>query len=313
MSSSSSSSDSNSSATISRRVGSPIPYEGPSRVRSQPRSRRELPLDKSNSDDVPNNASESNPWDDIVSTVKQQAHLIKQKYYIPNSYEVIIPSVSDRMHRPPPGFCAFSLNHFDAGLRLPLTPYIAQILRRLEARLTQRIRASQAQTAAEASVPQGNPQVAPPSTISSRPASTTPLALEGPSNPPPIVIGSEETRSRGLPRDVSHEVDSPNRSRTDESSPGGLVTRRRKRGKSPMGPKARSRSQSLRVDQRSDFLADGRNMEVLNDIISCWRKARKELRTPNHLSAELHGEKFIPDWRVSSNSTVLGSQSGQET
>ncbi|KAL2245793.1 UNVERIFIED_CONTAM: hypothetical protein Sindi_2847500 [Sesamum indicum] len=54
-------------------------------------------------------------------------------------------------------------------------------------------------------------------------------------------------------------------------------------------------------------------MEVLNDIATCWRKAREDLRAPNHPSAELNGEKFVPDWKVSSNSTVLGSQSDQET
>ncbi|KAL2237581.1 UNVERIFIED_CONTAM: putative mitochondrial protein [Sesamum indicum] len=179
-----------------------------------------------------------------------------------------------------------------------------------QARLTQRIRATQSRVAAGAEAPS---QVASPSPTTARPTAENPPALEGPRNPPPIVIGSEETRSRGLPRDISHEVDSPYRSRTDESSPGGLVTRRRRRGKSPIGPNTRSRSQSLRIDQRFDPMVEGRNMEMLNDIATCWRKAREDLRTPNHPSAELKGEKFVPDWKVSSNSTVLGSQSGQET
>ncbi|KAL2230456.1 UNVERIFIED_CONTAM: hypothetical protein Sindi_1640000, partial [Sesamum indicum] len=403
-------------------------HKGPSRNRSHRRSHRDQHVEESSSDDAPTLVMlETNPWEGI-------------KYYIPSSFEVIVPRSHDRMHRPPPGFCAFSLNHFDAGLRLPLALYVAQILRRLEicpmqlfpnsirhiilfviimrvhrfepnfdnfwtlysfttsirsadngffylsarkdcryldpltsnvgpwkkrfifirpplgrewpfrcdqinsltsyrydpkkvlveevlrlahlspapipvegslddmvtqARITQRIRAAQARAAAESVA---NPSVAPPSATSSRPAvegSTAPVGSPS-RNSLPIDIGSEETRSRGLLRDVPHELQgSPNRSCTDESSPGGLVGRKRQRGKSPMRPNTRSRSQSLRVDPQlnSAAIEERRNMEMLND----------DLRTPNHPIAELNGVKLIPDWKVSSSSTVLGSQSGQET
>ncbi|KAL2240927.1 UNVERIFIED_CONTAM: hypothetical protein Sindi_0733900 [Sesamum indicum] len=359
MSSSRSSSDSNStSATISHRVGSSIPHEGPSRVRLRHRSRRDQLVEEF--DDTPTYVMpKHSPWEGIVSTVKQQVHLIKEKYYIPNSFEVMIPRSCDRMHRPPRGFCAFSLNHFDAGLRLPLALYVAQILRRLElcpmqlgffylsvrrdcryldpltsnvgpsywydpkrilveevlklahlspapipiegslddmvtqARLTQHIRAAQARATAESVAPL---QVAPPSATSSRPGAENSIAPEEspPRNPLSIDVRSKDTRSRGLLRDVSHKVlGSLDRSRTDESSPGGSVGRRRRRD--------------------STFVEERRNMEMLNDIANCWRKAREDLRTPHHLTAELSGEKLIPDWKVSSSCTVLGSQSGQET
>ncbi|KAL2226404.1 UNVERIFIED_CONTAM: hypothetical protein Sindi_1999100, partial [Sesamum indicum] len=177
------------------------------------------------------------------------------------------------------------------------------------ARLTQRIRAAQARAAAES--------VAPPSATSTRPVAESSMAPKGsrPRSPFLIDVGSEDTGSRGLLRDVSHELlGSPNRSCTDESCPGGLVGQRRRRGKSPMRPNMRSRSQSLRVDPQSDSAAvqERRNMEMLNDVSNCWRKACEDLRTPNHLTAELTGEQLILDWKVSSSCTVLGSQSGQE-
>ncbi|KAL0344633.1 UNVERIFIED_CONTAM: hypothetical protein Sradi_4294600 [Sesamum radiatum] len=59
------------------------------------------------------------PWAGIVSNVKLPIHRIKEKYFIPNDYEVRIPRKFDRMHRPPVGFCPFFLLYFEAGLRLP--------------------------------------------------------------------------------------------------------------------------------------------------------------------------------------------------
>ncbi|KAL2241786.1 UNVERIFIED_CONTAM: hypothetical protein Sindi_0296600 [Sesamum indicum] len=79
----------------------------------------------------PQQVLQPTPWAEIVSTVRLQIQKIKEKFFIPSSYEIIIPLSSDRMHRPPPGFCSFSLQHFEAGLRFPLPPSVALILRRL--------------------------------------------------------------------------------------------------------------------------------------------------------------------------------------
>ncbi|KAL0406549.1 UNVERIFIED_CONTAM: hypothetical protein Slati_3968800 [Sesamum latifolium] len=46
--------------------------------------------------------------------------------------KVRIPRKFDRMHRPPHGFCPFSLVHFEAGFRLPLTIPVARILQGLD-------------------------------------------------------------------------------------------------------------------------------------------------------------------------------------
>ncbi|KAL2224729.1 UNVERIFIED_CONTAM: hypothetical protein Sindi_3001200 [Sesamum indicum] len=72
-----------------------------------------------------------NPWEAVVSTVRMPVHKIREKYHIPSDFDVVIPATFDRMHRPPEGFCAFSIKHLDAGLRFPLAPPVAAILKKL--------------------------------------------------------------------------------------------------------------------------------------------------------------------------------------
>ncbi|KAL2241159.1 UNVERIFIED_CONTAM: hypothetical protein Sindi_0757100 [Sesamum indicum] len=101
--------------------------------------RRRLRTNRANNSDLNMNPAledsqpvlQPTPWAEIVSTVKLQMHKIKEKFFIPSNYEIVIPRSSDRMHRPPPGFCSFSLQHFEAGLRFSLPPSVALILRRL--------------------------------------------------------------------------------------------------------------------------------------------------------------------------------------
>ncbi|KAL2248306.1 UNVERIFIED_CONTAM: hypothetical protein Sindi_2682900 [Sesamum indicum] len=445
---------------ISRRIESDTPNEGPSRVRLR-RVSRNPPRAVSGSDGTPDAASEFKPWENIVSTVRQQVHLIREKYHIPPSFEIVIPAPTDRMHRPPRGFCSLSLNHFDAGLRLPRAPYVSQILRRLElcpmqlspnsirhiiifiiimrvhryepsfdnfwslysftasarsadsgffylsarkecrflapltsnvgpwkkrfifvrpppgrgwpfccdwvlekpkpvvegggleddlirslssyrydpkkilmeevlrlahlspapipvegslddmvgqARLTKRIRAIRAQSNAAVVTP------AAPSSATSRPVEDPMIPESSRPRSPPIEVGSEDIRSRTRLRAAQPGSGSPDRSRTDESEPGGLITRRRRRDKSPMGSNTRARTQPLVASSSvSAAPGDRRGLEMLSDISECWRKAREDLRAPNHPMAARVGEKFVPDWNVSPNSSVLGSHSGQES
>ncbi|KAL2230937.1 UNVERIFIED_CONTAM: hypothetical protein Sindi_1688100 [Sesamum indicum] len=71
-----------------------------------------------------------NPWKAVVSKVRTPVDKIREKYHIPSDY-IIIPATFDRMHRPPEGFCAFSIKHLDAGLRFPFAPPVAAILNKL--------------------------------------------------------------------------------------------------------------------------------------------------------------------------------------
>ncbi|KAL2230542.1 UNVERIFIED_CONTAM: hypothetical protein Sindi_1648600 [Sesamum indicum] len=72
-----------------------------------------------------------NPWEAVVSKVRTPVHKIREKYHISSDFDVVIPATFDRMHRPPEGFSAFSIKHLDAGLRFPLAPPVAAILKKL--------------------------------------------------------------------------------------------------------------------------------------------------------------------------------------
>ncbi|KAL2246280.1 UNVERIFIED_CONTAM: hypothetical protein Sindi_2896200 [Sesamum indicum] len=73
-----------------------------------------------------------NPWEGVVSSARTPIEKIRAKYFIPPEYKIRIPRTFDRMHRPPSGFCAFSVKHFDTRLRFPLAPPLARILNKLE-------------------------------------------------------------------------------------------------------------------------------------------------------------------------------------
>ncbi|KAL2237264.1 UNVERIFIED_CONTAM: hypothetical protein Sindi_0918100 [Sesamum indicum] len=124
------------SDSVPRLAFPPVLLGGLSRVRSRHRSRHNVHEEEHDSKETHSYARfqsmlDQNSWVGIVSTVKQQIHKIKEKYFIPHGYELVIPWSFDRMHYPPRGFCSFSLHHFDTGLRLPLAPPVAHILTRL--------------------------------------------------------------------------------------------------------------------------------------------------------------------------------------
>ncbi|KAL2226897.1 UNVERIFIED_CONTAM: hypothetical protein Sindi_2048400 [Sesamum indicum] len=128
----------NSSFSIS--ATSPLhELEGPSTARSRSRSRsqsRSNPSDNPSDDETPRyvryqQSLDNSPWIGIVSKVKQSISQIKEKYFIRHDFEVLIPRSFDRMHTPPVGFCTLSIGHFEAGLRLPLAPPVARILKGL--------------------------------------------------------------------------------------------------------------------------------------------------------------------------------------
>ncbi|KAL2250015.1 UNVERIFIED_CONTAM: 8-hydroxygeraniol dehydrogenase [Sesamum indicum] len=113
--------------------------KGPSIARSRSRSRsqsRSNPSNNPSDDETPRyvryqQSLDNSPWIGIVSKVKQSISQIKEKYFIPHDFEVLIPRSFDRMHTPPVGFCTLSIGHFEAGFRLPLAPPVARILKGL--------------------------------------------------------------------------------------------------------------------------------------------------------------------------------------
>ncbi|KZV28759.1 hypothetical protein F511_29237 [Dorcoceras hygrometricum] len=68
-------------------------------------------------------------WYEIKASTLRQSEIsvIRDKAGINDLYEVAIPHVRDRAHRPPPGFHSFYVNQIDRGLRFPIPKFITDL------------------------------------------------------------------------------------------------------------------------------------------------------------------------------------------
>ncbi|KZV55930.1 hypothetical protein F511_20752 [Dorcoceras hygrometricum] len=68
-------------------------------------------------------------WYEIKASTIRQSDIsyVKDKAGITSLYEVIIPHIHARAHRPPAGFHTFYINQIDRGLRFPLPTFIASL------------------------------------------------------------------------------------------------------------------------------------------------------------------------------------------
>ncbi|KZV52197.1 hypothetical protein F511_07152 [Dorcoceras hygrometricum] len=68
-------------------------------------------------------------WYEIKASTLRQSDIsvIRDKTRINDLYEVAIPHVRDRAHRPPPGFHSFYVNQIDRGLRFPIPKFITDL------------------------------------------------------------------------------------------------------------------------------------------------------------------------------------------
>ncbi|KZV18585.1 hypothetical protein F511_42315 [Dorcoceras hygrometricum] len=68
-------------------------------------------------------------WYEIKASTLRQSDIsyVKDKAGITSLYEVVIPPIHARAHRPPAGFHTFYINQIDRGLRFPLPTFIASL------------------------------------------------------------------------------------------------------------------------------------------------------------------------------------------
>ncbi|KZV26652.1 hypothetical protein F511_15817 [Dorcoceras hygrometricum] len=68
-------------------------------------------------------------WYEIKASTLRQSDIsyVKDKAGITSLYEVVIPHIHARAHRPPAGFHTFYINQIDRGLRFPLPTFIASL------------------------------------------------------------------------------------------------------------------------------------------------------------------------------------------
>ncbi|KZV52541.1 hypothetical protein F511_29726 [Dorcoceras hygrometricum] len=68
-------------------------------------------------------------WYEIKASTLKESDIsyVKDKAGITSLYEVVIPHIHARAHRPPAGFHTFYINQIDRGLRFPLPTFIASL------------------------------------------------------------------------------------------------------------------------------------------------------------------------------------------
>ncbi|KZV42498.1 hypothetical protein F511_20951 [Dorcoceras hygrometricum] len=68
-------------------------------------------------------------WYEIKASTLKESDIsyVKDKAGITSLYEVVIPHIHARAHRPPAGFHTFYINQIDQGLRFPLPTFIASL------------------------------------------------------------------------------------------------------------------------------------------------------------------------------------------
>ncbi|KAK4435058.1 hypothetical protein Salat_0669100 [Sesamum alatum] len=84
--------------------------------------------------------------------------------------------------------------------------------------------------------------------------------------------------------------------------------RKHKKHRSNGSSKSSKRSQS-RSELRAakDAAEEKENTKHLKEMVVWWKQAREELKAPSSRTAEMEGEKLIPDWAISARSSVLRS------
>ncbi|KAL2239934.1 UNVERIFIED_CONTAM: hypothetical protein Sindi_0634600 [Sesamum indicum] len=78
-------------------------------------------------------------------------------------------------------------------------------------------------------------------------------------------------------------------------------------------------SKSAKIGEVEPSLGQGKlaleaadlNYELLQEVQGWWREARKELKCDHHKTEKLQGERFVPKWNISAESTVLYGEAGQ--
>ncbi|KAL2243547.1 UNVERIFIED_CONTAM: hypothetical protein Sindi_0472700, partial [Sesamum indicum] len=143
-------------------------------------------------------------------------------------------------------------------------------------------------------------RVAPPTNTSTTPSPTRGSHSMSPSHPEPTVVDSEET----LPSPIPNEQNSPSRASED-------LGPEEESSKSSKSSKSRSESRMAKevVDQAEEQV----NFQMLQEVTAWWKEARKELKSKHHLKFELKGERFVPSWNISSRSSMLYGEPGQDS
>ncbi|KAK4430809.1 hypothetical protein Salat_0842600 [Sesamum alatum] len=90
---------------------------------------------------------------------------------------------------------------------------------------------------------------------------------------------------------------------------------RRKHKKRSKGSSKSSKCSRSRSERRAakDAAEEKENTNHLKEMMVWWKHAREELKASSSTTTEMEGEKLIPDWAISTRSSVLRSLVGQDS
>ncbi|KAK4417211.1 hypothetical protein Salat_2546700 [Sesamum alatum] len=194
----------------------------------------------------------------------------------------------------------------------------------MQARIANRLRAK------KGTLP---PNVAPLTDSSQQGASSAPkapieptLAISPAPAAPAIEIPSEDTEVAGeevdsAARTQPYTTKSPTqkaKSKEKEVAEGPSEPKKRKRKhrgsrSSRSSKRSKSRSDKRKAKQAADKAEEAANLKLVAELTEWWKGACTELQTPKCVSAEMEGEKLVPGWAISTQSSVLKTHVGQDS
>ncbi|KAK4437424.1 hypothetical protein Salat_0076300 [Sesamum alatum] len=98
--------------------------------------------------------------------------------------------------------------------------------------------------------------------------------------------------------------------------PSELKGRKRKhhsKGSGSQRRKAKEAADKAEKQVAADKAEEEENLTLVRELTEWWKETRKELRTPTCKSAKIEGEKLLPDWAISNQSSMLKTYVGQDS
>ncbi|KAK4412920.1 hypothetical protein Salat_2939200 [Sesamum alatum] len=76
-----------------------------------------------------------------------------------------------------------------------------------------------------------------------------------------------------------------------------------------------SKRSSKRAERRAakDAAEEEENTKHFKDLVTWWKQAREDLKTPSSRVAKMEGEKLSPDWAIFAHSSMLRTLVGQDS
>ncbi|XP_020553332.1 uncharacterized protein LOC105173307 isoform X1 [Sesamum indicum] len=176
----------------------------------------------------------------------------------------------------------------------------------MDARIARMVRAKRAKRA----VPPLGPDSQRTPSAPSEKASRSHRALSpSPSGATPVEVasGNNDPTLEHLPRDSEEPSDSePLIWKKSKGKQIASESSKRKRSSPRPNPSSQKKS-------KADSSAESENLKVVDELTAWWRETQMDLQSPSYSPAAMEGERLIPNWAISGQSSVLKTHVGQDS